>query len=153
MAIIHYISPFLLCLCFECKFRIKFILKSAWPSRWNPSTRGKAVNVLIPTAQRTLHLTWHNCIWWCSCCSILVLISGNSMRMSCLSLSYVVEWYSSRCVVTVSHICEEMCMLNMPARGMLWQRSRSSKADGMEVVSSMLNLHVFPHGNLHCVVS
>lgn len=75
------------------------------------------------------------------------------MKMSCLSLSCMVEWYSLRCVVTVSHICEEMCMLNMPVRGMLLQHSRSSKADGMEVVSSMLNLHVSPRGNLHCVVS
>jgi hypothetical protein len=44
-------------------------------------------------------------------------------------------------------------MLNMPARGMLLQRSRSSKADGMEVVNLMLNLRVSPHGNLLCVVS
>lgn len=65
----------------------------------------------------------------------------------------MVEWYSSRCVVTVSHICEEMCTSNMPARGMLLRHSRSSKADGMEVVSSTLNLRVSPRGNLHYAVS
>jgi hypothetical protein len=65
----------------------------------------------------------------------------------------MVEWYNSRCVVTLSHICEEMYMLNMPVRGMLLRHSKNSKADGMEVVNSMLNLHVSPHGSLHCVVS
>lgn len=35
---------------------------------------------------------------------------------------------------------------------MLLQHSRSSKADGTEVVSSTLSLRVSPHGDLHYVV-
>jgi hypothetical protein len=75
------------------------------------------------------------------------------MKMSCLSLSSMAEWFSSRCAVTVNHTYEEMSMLNIAAQGVLLQHSKSSKAGGMEVVSSMLNLHVYLHGSLHYVVS
>lgn len=82
-----------------------------------------------------------------------ICISGNFMKMFCLNLSNMVEWFSSRCAVIVNHTYEETSTLNMSAQGMLLQHFRSSKAGGTEVVSSMLNLHVCLHGSLRYVVS
>jgi hypothetical protein len=44
-------------------------------------------------------------------------------------------------------------MLNMPVTEMLLQHSKSSKADGMEVVSLTFNLPVYLLGNPRFVVS
>lgn len=75
------------------------------------------------------------------------------MKMSCLSLSSTVEWFSLRCAVMVNHTYEEMSMLNTIAQGAQLQHFKSSRAGGMEVVSSMLNLHVCLLGSLQYVVS
>jgi hypothetical protein len=75
------------------------------------------------------------------------------MKMFCPSLNSTVKWYSSRCAAIVSLTCEGTCTFNTPVKEMLLQHSKSSKADGMEVVSSMLNLPAYLLGNLHFVVS
>lgn len=80
-------------------------------------------------------------------------ISGNSMKMSCPSLSSAVEWFSSRCAVTVSRTYEGTSTLNMRAREMLSGRSRSSRAGGTEAVSSMSSLRACLRGSLRYVVS
>ena len=75
------------------------------------------------------------------------------MKMFCLSLNSTVRLYNSRCAAIVSLTCGGTSTLNMPAKEMPLRHSKSSKADGMEVVSSMLNLPACLLGNLHFVVS
>ena len=81
------------------------------------------------------------------------LISGNSMRMSCLNLNTLAELFSSKSAVIMSLIFGEMCILSMTEQGMQLLLTRNSKAGGTGVVNSMSSSVLFHHGSLQYVVS